>query len=79
MPGLWLDRQFKLRERESGDNAGGDDRNTAMAHCLGKAHLDRHVLARVNTAIMLGLVGSGLAACALGAFVYDVGRLFSVW
>jgi hypothetical protein len=50
-----------------------------MAHCLGKAHLDRHVLARVNAAIMLGLFGSGLAACALGAMVYDFGRLFSVW
>jgi len=50
-----------------------------MAHCLGKTHLDRHVLARVNSAIMLGLVGSGLAACALGAFAYDVGRLFSGW
>lgn len=47
---------------------------------LGRAHfLDRQTLARLNTAIMLGLVGSGLAACAIGAFVYDVGRWFSVW
>lgn len=51
-----------------------------MAHSLGKAHfVDRQILARVNSAIMLGLVGSGLAACAFGAFVYNVGRLFSAW
>jgi hypothetical protein len=51
-----------------------------MAHCLGKIHgFDRHTLARVNSAIMLGLVGSGLLACAIGAFAYDVGRLFSAW
>jgi len=54
--------------------------SAAMAHSLGKAHfIDRHVVARVNTAIMLGLVGSGLAACAFGAFVYDIGRWFSAW
>lgn len=39
----------------------------------------RQVLARVNAAIMLGLVGSGLLACMLGASVYDLGRLFSAW
>ena len=51
-----------------------------MVHVLGKAHfVDRYMLARVNTAIMLGLVGGGLAACVLGAVVYDVGRLFSAW
>jgi hypothetical protein len=51
-----------------------------MSQMLGKAHfVDRHTLARVNTAIMLGLVGSGLAACAFGAIVYDIGRWFSAW
>ena len=51
-----------------------------MVHVLGKAHfVDRHMIARVNAAIMLGLVGGGLAACVLGAVVYDVGRLFSAW
>jgi hypothetical protein len=51
-----------------------------MGCILGKSHFfDRRTLARINTAIMLGLVGSGLAACALGAFVYDVGRWFSAW
>jgi hypothetical protein len=46
----------------------------------GKAHFfDRHRLARLNAAIMLGLVGSGLAACMIGASVYDIGRWFSAW
>jgi hypothetical protein len=40
---------------------------------------DNQTLARLNTAIMLIFVGSGLAACVIGAFVYDAGRLFSVW
>lgn len=51
-----------------------------MVHILGKAHFDcRQTLARLNAAIVLGLVGSGLLACMLGASVYDVGRLFSAW
>jgi hypothetical protein len=53
-----------------------------MAHLVDKIHchgVDRHTLARVNTALMLGLIGTGLAACAFGAIVYDVGHLFSAW
>jgi hypothetical protein len=61
---------------------------TIMAHFVrphfarphfGKAHFDKDTLDRVESAIMLGLVGSGLAACAIGAFIYDVGRWISVW
>jgi hypothetical protein len=51
----------------------------SMAHLVDKAHLDKHTLARVNTALMLGLIGTGLVACAFGAIVYDVGHLFSAW
>ena len=60
-----------------------------MAHLVDKAHcvghggvghgVDKHTLARVNTAIMLGLIGTGLAACVFGAVVYDLGHLFSAW
>jgi hypothetical protein len=51
-----------------------------MTHTLSKAHcVGRQTLARLNAAIVLGLVGSGLLACMLGALVYDVGRLFSAW
>jgi hypothetical protein len=44
-----------------------------------RAHFDRNTLDRVESAIMLGLVGSGLAACAIGAVIYDLGRWFSAW
>jgi hypothetical protein len=59
-----------------------------MAHLVDKAHcvghgvghgFDKHTLARLNTAIMLGSIGTGLAACVFGAVVYDVGHLFSAW
>ena len=51
-----------------------------MAHLVDKAHfVDKHTLARVNTVLMLGVIGTGSAACAFGAIVYDVGHLFSAW
>jgi len=51
-----------------------------MVRTFGKAHLaGRRTLARVKDAVLLGLVGSGLLACMLGASVYDLGRLFSAW
>lgn len=50
-----------------------------MVH-FGKVHLvEKETLERLNTVIMVGMIGSGLAACAIGAFIYDVGRLFSAW
>jgi hypothetical protein len=49
-----------------------------MAHLVDKAHLSGK-LERVESAIVLGVIGTGLAACALGAIVYDIGRLFSAW
>lgn len=36
-------------------------------------------LARVNSAVMFGLIGGGLAICVLGAAIYDLERLFSSW
>lgn len=55
---------------------------TIMAHFAGldfdKAHLVRAV-DRVESALVVGLIGAGLMACALGAVIYDVGRLFSAW
>jgi len=51
-----------------------------MAHLVGKCHfVDRQSLDRVNSAVMLALIGSGLAACVIGAAIYDVSRLFAIW
>ena len=50
-----------------------------MAHLVDKAHLDKHTLARVNTVLMLGLIGTGLAVCVFGAWCIDIGHLFSAW
>ena len=33
---------------------------------------------RVESALLLSLIGGGLALCVLGAAVYDIGRVFSV-
>jgi hypothetical protein len=50
-----------------------------MANILRRTSFDRHIIARLNSALMLVLFGSGLFACMIGASVYDVGRLFSAW
>jgi hypothetical protein len=51
-----------------------------MGHFVERVHLpDRRTLGRVNSALMYGLIGAGLASCVFGATIYDVGRLFSVW
>jgi len=51
-----------------------------MAHLVGRSHfVDKQSLDRVNSFIMLSLVGSGLAACVIGAAIFDVGRWFSIW
>jgi hypothetical protein len=52
-----------------------------MAHLADKAHhhLDRATLARVNSAIVFGLVGAGVMACAIGAIWFDIVHMFSCW
>jgi hypothetical protein len=56
-----------------------------MAHLADKTHyadktdVDRHPLARVNSAILIVLIGGSLLLCVFGAVVYDLGRLFSTW
>lgn len=50
-----------------------------MAHLAEKIHFDKETFDRLNSVILLALVGSGLAACALGALIFDVGRAFSIW
>jgi len=51
-----------------------------MAHFVDKRHFAyKQKLDRVESAIVLGVIGGGLVTCAIGAFVYDLGKAFSVW
>jgi hypothetical protein len=45
-----------------------------LAKANSMAHPVRDILDRVESAIVVGLIGTGLLACALGAMVYDVER-----
>jgi hypothetical protein len=45
-----------------------------MAFLVSQQFLDR-----ANRVLMIGLVGGGLVACALGASIYDVGDWLDVW
>jgi hypothetical protein len=73
-------RGQKESEGQQGQQPANGYGTAAMTHILQKAHfIDRRVLARLNTAVVFGPVVSGLAACMLGAIVYDIGRWFSIW
>lgn len=50
-----------------------------MAHLAEKTHLDKETIARVNSALVFGLIGSGLAVCVFGAAIFDLGRMLAVW
>jgi hypothetical protein len=49
------------------------------AHIVDKVDVDKHTLARVNSALLIGLIGGGLAICMLGAVIYDLRGLLSIW
>ena len=49
-------------------------RTTTMAHLM-----EKQTLLRANAALLLTFVGGGLAACAFGAVIFDVGRLLRLW
>jgi hypothetical protein len=50
-----------------------------IAHCADRAHFDKGTLTRIQSAVIFGSITSGLVACALGAFIYDVGRAVAAW
>ena len=50
-----------------------------MAHFAAKLHVDKQSIDRAESVVLLSLIGSGLGICVLGAAVYDIGRVFSVW
>jgi hypothetical protein len=44
------------------------------------AHLvEKEFLFRANRALMLGVVGGGLAFCAVGGAIYDIGYWLGLW
>jgi hypothetical protein len=45
-----------------------------MAHLI-----EKQTLQRANTALLIGLVCGGLIVSALGAVVYDIGRMLAAW
>ena len=51
----------------------------AMAHFADKPHVDWQKIDRVESAVLLCLIGGGLTLCVFGAAAYDIGRAFSVW
>jgi hypothetical protein len=40
-------------------------------------HVDRHLVERANTALLLSFVWGGLAVCAIAAMVYDISFWFA--
>jgi len=44
------------------------------------AHLvDKRLVERANTMLLLGILWSGLALCVFGALSYDIAHWFSAW
>ena len=45
-----------------------------MAH-----RVDKRLIERANTMLLLGILWSALALCVLGALSYDIAHWFSAW
>jgi hypothetical protein len=51
-----------------------------MANLIAKTHFfDKRKRDRLETAVVVGLVGVGLAACIIAACVFDIIHVFSAW
>jgi hypothetical protein len=50
-----------------------------MTHFAHKLHIDKQKIDRVESVVLVSLIGGGLALCVLGAGAFDIGRVFSVW
>ncbi len=48
-----------------------------MAHLVSKRFVE--LVERANTALLLGILWSGLAICVLGALSYDIAHWFGTW
>jgi hypothetical protein len=45
-----------------------------MAHLI-----DKHLIERANTALLLGIIWGALGICVLGALAYDIRSWFEGW
>jgi hypothetical protein len=45
-----------------------------MAHFV-----DKKLIERANTVLLMSILGSGLAVCVFGALSYDIAHWFSAW
>jgi hypothetical protein len=50
-----------------------------VAHLADKVHVNSHTLTKIQSAVIFGSIGSGLFACAVGSFIFDLGRAFAAW
>jgi hypothetical protein len=73
---LNADHKVKLMAKGRGSGIAGA---VAMAHFADKLHIDWQKVDRVESAVLLSLIGGGLTLCILAAAAYDIGRAFSVW
>jgi hypothetical protein len=48
-----------------------------MAHF--PIRVDKQIIDRVESTLLLSFIGGGLMLCVVGAALYDFGRAFSVW
>ena len=53
---------------------GGDSQRAVMAHPV-----DKHFVERANTVLLLTVLWGALAACAIGAMVYDIAHWLNAW
>jgi len=50
-----------------------------MTHLANRLHIDKQKIDRLESVVLLCLIGGGITFCVLGAAAYDIGRVFSVW
>ena len=41
--------------------------------------VDKKLIERANTVLLMSILGSGLAVCVFGALSYDIAHWFSAW
>lgn len=71
--------QFRLQAQSNLTRNSGGACSGAIAMLADNLHVNRQKIDRLESAVLLSLVGGGLALCVLGATAYDIARAFSMW